>query len=186
MTPLQKIAMGLVITLVDAVIAGYDAVPDVLGWVLVVMGLLELRDRMTVSTLLPLAVIAGVVSLASLRPALLEDLPESTAWLLSLAQIAFSFVLCAEVATLVGDPLAGRFRVLRWVFLVVGAGPVLLYGGGIDVLLVPLAVLAVAAGVYLVYLLFRASTEVHGPRVRLNRPSGPDDPEGPAPGHGSS
>jgi hypothetical protein len=179
MTPLQKIAMGLVITLVDAIIAGYDAVPDVLGWVLVVMGLLELRDRLTVSTLLPLAVIAGLVSLASIRPDLLEDLPESTGWLLSLAQIAFSFVLCAEVATLVDEPLARRFRVLRWVFLVVGAGPVLLYGGGVDVLLVPLAVLAVAAGVYLVYLLFRASTAVHGPRVRLHRPSEHDGPDGP-------
>jgi hypothetical protein len=183
MTPLQKIAMGMVITLVDAIIAGYDAVPDVLGWVLVVMGLIELRDRMTVSTLLPLAVIAGIVSLASIRPSLLEDLPESTGWLLSLAQIAFSFVLCAEVAPLVSDPLARRFLVLRWVFLVVGAGPVLLYGGGVDILLVPLAVLSVATGVYLVYLLFRASTEVHGPRVRLQRPSGHEGPDGPTPGN---
>ncbi|HSJ19347.1 MAG TPA: hypothetical protein VK964_02125 [Nocardioidaceae bacterium] len=185
MTPLQKIAMGLVITLVDAIIAGYDAVPDVLGWVLVVMGLIELRDRMTVSTLLPLAVIAGIVSLASIRPSLLEDLPESTGWLLSLAQIAFSFVLCAEVAPLVSEPLARRFRVLRWVFLVVGAGPVLLYGGGVDILLVPLAVLSVATGVYLVYLLFRASTGVHGPRVRPQRPSGHEGPDGPAPGNRS-
>jgi hypothetical protein len=166
MTPLPTIAMGLVITLVDAIIAGYDAVPDVLGWVLVVVGLLGLRGRMTVSTLIPLAVLAGLVSLATIRPGLLADLPESTGWLLSLPQLAFSFVLCGEVAGLLEPPLATRFRGLRWVLVVVAAGPVLLYGGGLDALEVPLAVLAVAAGVYLVYLLFRASPEVHGPRGR--------------------
>lgn len=166
MTALQKIAMGLVITLVDSIIGGYDAVPDVVGWALVVWGLQGLRDRMSVSTLLPLAVVAGLVSLAAIRPALLEDLPESTGWLLSLPQIAFSFVLCTELEALASPALARRFGVLRWAFLVVGAGPVLVYGGGVDVLLVPLAVLAVATGVYLVYLLFRASTEIHGARVR--------------------
>jgi hypothetical protein len=169
MPALQKIAMGLVIVIVDAFFAGYDAVPDVLGWVLVVMGLLELRDRISVSTLVPLAIVSGVVSLTGFWPDLLEDLPESTGWLVSLPQIAVSFLLCGEVSRLVGEHLAKRFGVLRWVFVVAALGPVLLYGGGLDVALVPLAVLSVAANVYLVYLLFRASTEVHGPRVRLRR-----------------
>jgi len=174
MTSLQKIAMGLVLALVDAIIGGYDAVPDVLGWALVVAGLVELRDRIDTSTLIPVAVVAGLVSLVGLRPSLTEDLPESAGWLLSLPQVVFSFLLCTAVATLVQQPLARRFRGLRWAFVVVGAGPVLLYGGGVDVLLVPLALTAVAAGVYLVWLLFRASTEVHGPRVHLRR-QGPDD-----------
>jgi len=176
MTSLQKIAMGLVLTLVDAVIGGYDAVPDVLGWALVVAGLVELRDRINVSTLIPLALVAGLVSLVGLRPSLTEDLPESAGWLLSLPQVLFSYLLCTEVAVLVQDPLARRFRGLRWAFVVVGVGPVLLYGGGVDVLLVPLALLAVAAGIYLVWLLFRASTEVHGPRVHLRKPEPGDEP----------
>ena len=130
------------------------------------------------STLIPLAVVAGLVSLVGLRPGLVEDLPESAGWLLSLPQVAFSYLLCTEVAALVQDPLARRFRGLRWAFVVVGVGPVLLYGGGVDVLLVPLALTAVAAGIYLVWLLFRASTEVHGPRVHLRKPEPGDGPPG--------
>ncbi len=197
MTSLQKIAMGLVLTLVDAIVAGYDAVPDVIGWVMVVLGLLELRARMTVSTLVPLAVVAGVVSLGTVRPSLLDGLPPSTGWLLSLPQIVFSLLLCGEVASLVGSTVARRFRWLRWAFGVAAVGPVLLYGGGVDALLGPLALLTVAANLYLVYLLFRASLEVHGPRTRRTRDvsdvsdgpngdDGPDDPdrtdtEGPLP-----
>ena len=63
--------------------------------------------------------------------------------------------------------------------IITAVGPVLLYGGGLDVTLVPLALLSVAANVYLVYLLFRASTEFHGPRIRLAREGqeeGPDEP----------
>ena len=178
MTSLQKIAMGLVITLVDAIIAGYDAVPDVIGWAMVILGLVELRDRMTVSTLIPLAVVAGIVSLAGVRPDLIEDLPESTGWLLSLPQLTVSFLLCTEVASLVAESLARRLRVLRWFFVVAAVGPVLVYGGGLDVALVPLALLAVAANVYLVYLLFRASTEFHGPRIRLAREGHDEGPDG--------
>lgn len=166
MTPLQKVAMGLVLTLADPDIRGYDAVPDVLGWVLVVLGLLGLKDRVALSGLMPLAIVAGVVSLGLIRFDWLEGLPESTGWLLSLPQLVFSLVLCGEVARLVGPDVAKRLRGLRWAFLVAAVGPVLLYGGGIDVLLVPLAVIAVAANVYLVYLLFRSSAEVHGPAPR--------------------
>jgi len=162
MTALQQVAMGLVIALVDAIIGGYDAVPDVLGWLLVCLGLHGLRGRVSVSTLLPLAVLAGLVSLATLRPSLLEGLPESTGWLLSLPQIAFSFLLCTELAPVVGAPLTVRLRGLRWAFVVLAVGPVLLYGGGVDVALVPLAVLSVAANVYLVYLLFRSPGELPG------------------------
>lgn len=175
MTPLQKVAMGEVIILVDTSVNGFDLVPDVLGWVLIVMGVAQLRDRLSTSALVLLALVGGAVAVAELVPGLLTGLPESVGWLLSLPQLAFDIVLCTEVAALVQQPLAGRFRVLRWVLLVVAAGPVLLYGGGLDALLIPLALLAVGAGVYLIYLLFRASTEVHGPRIRLR----PDvsDPE---------
>lgn len=76
MTPLQKVAMGLVLTLVDPILGGFDAVPDVLGWVLVLLGLRGLRDRITVGTLAGLAVVSALVSLATVRPELVADLPE--------------------------------------------------------------------------------------------------------------
>lgn len=164
MTPLQWVAMGLVLTLVDADIGGYDAVPDVLGWVMVVAALLRLRDVLATTTLVGLAVLAGVVSLATLRPELLEDLPESTGWLLSLPQIAFSLLLSVELGRAV-PALARRFGVLAWAFGIAAVGPVLLYGGGVDAVLVPLAVLTVLANVYLVYLLFRVARVGLGTKV---------------------
>ena len=163
MTPLQTVAMGLVLTIADADLGGYDAVPDVLGWVLVVLGLRGLRGVMRVSTPVTLAVLAGLVSLLLMRFEWVAGLPESTGWMLSLAQFAFSVVLCNELARVVGTSLARRLRVLRWVFVLAASGGAFLYGGGVEALLVPLAVLTVVANVYLVYLLFRASTEVHGP-----------------------
>jgi hypothetical protein len=160
MAALQKVAMGLVIVLVDPIIGGYDALPDVLGWALALGGLTGLRGRITTSALIPLAVLAGLVSVPGIRPSVFEGLPESTGWALSLPQIVFSYLLCSALAQHVAAPLDGRLRVLRWVFVVVGLGPVLVYGGGVDALLAPLALLAVGAGLYLVYLLFRASLEL--------------------------
>lgn len=154
--------MGLVLTLADPQIGGYDAVPDVLGWLLVVLGLRGLGDRIALSATMPLALLSGIVSLSLIRVDWLGGLPASTGWLLSLPQFAFSWMLCGEVRHLAGPDLAKRFRLLRWAFLVAAVGPVLLYGGGIDVLLIPLAVIAVTANVYLVYLLFRASSRVEG------------------------
>lgn len=175
--------MGLVVTLVDSYVLGYDAVPDVLGWVLVVLGLRDLRQRLAVSSLLTLALLSATVSLVLVRPGWTNGLPESTGWVLSLPQLVFSFLLCRELAPLLapatttgaggrsadvlertGRTLARRFRVLGWLFVAAAVGPVLLYGGGVDVLLTPLAVLSVVANVALVYLVFRSSTVLHGPR----------------------
>lgn len=180
MTPLQKIAMGLVITLVDVLAAGYDVIPDVLGWALVVLGLHELRDRISVSTLIPMSVLAGLVSLVGFLPDLLADMPESTGWLISLPQIAVSYLLCVEVAGLVSRPLSSRLRFLRWIFVVAAVGPVLLYGGGLDVTIVPLALLSVAANVYLAYALFRAAGEVHRSSQASGAVGGTEDDGEPA------
>lgn len=166
MTPLQKVAMGLVIVLVDAGFSGWDAVPDPLGWLLVVLGLLGLRESIDASALLTLAALAGAISLAVAYPAVHEDLADSTGWLLSLPQLAFAFLLCIEVGRLVAGlrpDLARRLLGLRWVFLLVAVGPVLLYGGGVALLLVPLALVAVAAGVYQIYLIFRCAAALADP-----------------------
>ncbi len=159
MKPLQKIAMGLVIVLADPFKAGFDVLPDVLGWVLVVLGLLDLRTALrNSSTLLTLAVLAGAVSAVVFWPPVADGLPESAGWLLSLPQLAFSVVLCGDLAALLANEAPEsprRLAWLRWAFVVAAVGPLLLYGGGVDSLLVPLAVLTVAANVYLVYLLFK-------------------------------
>jgi len=161
MTPLQKIAMGLVIVVLDAYLGGFDAVPDVLGWVLVVLGLVDLRTVLSGSGILvTLATASAAVSATLLWPGLAGAFPQSTGWLLSVPQLAFSIILCASVASLatVDDPdIARRFSWLRWVFVGLVFAPVVLYGGGVDALLIPVAVATVAANLYLIYLLFRIS-----------------------------
>ena len=59
MTGLHKIAMGLVIVVVDAYFGEFDAVPDVLGWILVLLGLRDLRGRVTLGGLVALATAAA-------------------------------------------------------------------------------------------------------------------------------
>lgn len=153
--------MGLVIVVLDADLRGFDAVPDVLGWVLVILGLFDLRSRLdSFAALRMLAAIAGVVSAVIFWPTVIDTAPESAGWLLSLPQIAFCVILCGSLSELSkqSDPGASRrFSFLRWVFIALAAGPVLLYGGGVDALAVPLAVVAVAANVFLIYMLFKVS-----------------------------
>jgi hypothetical protein len=159
-TPLQKVAMGLVIVLVDAFFGGYDAVPDPVGWGLILAGLLPLRPHLEEGAgLVTVAVICLVVSVATYPPQVTSLLDESGGWALSLPQLAFSFMLCTALMP-VSESLTGRFAVLRWVFVAVAAGPVLVFGGGVEFLRSPIALLVVAANIYLVYLLFQASRQV--------------------------
>ncbi len=152
--------MGLVIVLVDALFGAYDAVPDPVGWALVIAGLVPLRAQITDGApLLPVAWVCLVVSVAIYLPQVSDRLDESGGWALSLPQLAFCFLLCTALAPVTGW-LSGRFGFLRWVFVLLAAGPVLVFGGGAEVLRDPLAFLIVGANVYLVYLLFQASREL--------------------------
>lgn len=153
--------MGFVLVLVDAAFGGYDAVPDPIGWAMVIAGLVPLRRVVDAgSGLIGLAALSLLVSAATYPPAVAGSLDESGGWALSLPALAFSFGLCTTLATAAGH-LAGRFRVLRWAFAVSAIGPVLVFGGGVEVLRDPLAFVVVAANIYLIYLLFRASSAVH-------------------------
>jgi hypothetical protein len=156
-TPQQKVAMGFVLVLVDASFAGYDGLPDPVGWGLVIAGVLALRPQLRgAGTLLGLAVLAALVSLATYPPAVGQHLSPTLGWLLSLPQLAFCILACSELAAH-SDELRGRFTALRWVFVVVALAPVVVLGGHVSALVVPTAVIAVLAGLYFVYLLFRVN-----------------------------
>lgn len=159
MPPLHAIAMGLVIVLVDAPFGGYDGVPDPVGWLLALWGVRRLRGVVPDHRLLLApAVVALLVSAAIYPPVVLDRVDESVAWALSLPQLVFSWLLCDALAT-VAEPYARRFRVLRTLFIALAVAPAVVIGGGLDALRTPLALAVAAAGVYLVYLLFRASSE---------------------------
>jgi hypothetical protein len=159
-TPLQGIAMGLVIVLVDAFFGGYDGVPDPLGWALVLWGLLRLRPVLDGTRgLITLAGLCLLVSIVTYPPEVTERLDEAGGWALSLPQLAFSFALATALAPVAGW-LEKRFRVMRTVFVGVAAAPAVVIGGDLDGLRSPLALVVAAANVYFVYLLFQASRQV--------------------------
>lgn len=160
MTPLQGIAMGLVIVLVDANFGGYDGVPDPLGWLLVLWGLTRLHQVVAESRgLLALATLCLVVSVVTYPPQVAERLDESGGWALSLPQLAFSFALATALGPVSGW-LEKRFRVMRTVFVALAIAPAIVIGGDLEALRSPLAFVVAAANVYFVYLLFQASGQV--------------------------
>jgi hypothetical protein len=166
-TPLQGIAMGLVIVLVDASFGGYDGVPDPAGWLLVLWGLNRIRAVLPESRgLIALAGLCLVVSVVTYAPQVTERLDESGGWALSLPQLAFSFALATALGPL-SDWLEKRFRVMRTVFVVVAVAPAVVIGGDVEMLRSPLAFVVAAANVYFVYLLFQVSRELT-PSTRQN------------------
>ncbi len=164
--------MGLVIVLVDAFFGGWDGVPDPLGWLLVLSGVVGLRGTVDVRALLGASVVSLLVSLATYPPAVGTRLDDSTGWVASLPALAVSFLLCSVLVEQ-DPPLAGRFRLLRRLVVVLALGPVVVLGADLEVLREPLGVLVVAVQAYLIYLLFAASGRVPA-RAETTETSGDD------------
>ncbi len=159
--------MGLVIVVLSARFGGYDALPDPVGWGLVIAGVWSLRARLPQGDyLVALAGLAFLLSVPLVLPAVQERLSASGQWGVSVPQTAFCLLLSVSLATLAeraDEPkAAGRFRVLRTAYLAVLVGPVLVYGGGVDALATPVAVLSVVTNVGLVYLTFSVSRRAYG------------------------
>ena len=160
--------MGLVVVILDVSVDDrWDLIADPVGWVLVVYGVLRLRGVVPVAGLLGAAVVAAGISVALVDSRVVEGLEPSTGWILSLPHVVFDLVLAGLLAGVLEasrPDLARRYRTLRWLFVVVAVGPVLLLGGSVEVLLVPLALVAVASYVYFAYLLFRSSRPLEAVR----------------------
>jgi hypothetical protein len=177
MSPLQRIAMGLVIVLVPANFPHdphpawefYDALPDPIGWLLVLSGVRALRGHLDVDLLGWLGWVAFAVSVPLWFPQLNHLLvPEyndrievSFQWFLSLPQTVFSLVLARRIGSLaeLQQPrdrfVAGRYGVLTWAFAALLVLPVVAYGGGLDSLVTPTLVGIGVVNVVFVYYLFR-------------------------------
>ena len=162
MKPLQSIAMGLVIVVLVARFHGYDALPDPVGWLLVLLGVRALppaaphRD-----SLLWLAGLAGAVSVVVWFPPVtdaLYDADASLAWAANLPEVLFGALLChalAATADETGDPKAARWlRLTRTGMLVVAVLPVLVFGAGLTSFETTSYVAAGLMAVLLICLLF--------------------------------
>jgi hypothetical protein len=158
---MQRVAMGLVLVLLDASVNGWDLLADPLGWALVLAGVLPVTELLGGRVALT-AVLAFVSSLVVYPPAVVEALDPSVGWALSLPHVAFAVVLCLALARRLPD-FARRFRVVAVVMVVVGLAPVLVLGAPVLVLVGVIAFVAVVTQGYLVYLLFRVHRLVPGP-----------------------
>lgn len=166
MRPLQSIAMGLVVIGLRATFGGYDALPDPLGWVLVMYGVLRLpRDWQHRGALTTLALLAGVVSLPLWLPdvsVVLYDTNPSLGWAANLPQLGFAGLLCLTLARRAAA--AGDTRAAAWActaltgFVLVGILPVLVFGAGVRSLELPSYAAASAALLLLIWLLFAWSS----------------------------
>jgi hypothetical protein len=177
MSPLQRIAMGMVIVFLPANFphdphpawAFYDALPDPLGWLLVLAGLRGLRVHLDVDAARWLAWAAFVVSVPLwfpqvnhlLVPEYNDGIDVSLQWFLSLPQTVFSLLLARGIgrAAEVREPrdrfVAGRFGVLTWAFAALVVLPAIAYGGRVDALVAPTLVGIGVVNLAFVYYLFR-------------------------------
>jgi hypothetical protein len=173
MSPLQKIAMGLVVVVGFAYVparpspswAHYDVLADPLGWVLVLLGTVALtRADPAYSSTRWLAALAGLVSVPMWFPQLHHRLDASGEWFASLPQLLFCLFLAREIGiqgTLRRPPdtyVAKRFGLLVWGFAIITVLPVLALGGGLAQLEAPTQLASLVVNVALVWFLFR----VHG------------------------
>lgn len=140
----------------------YDALPDPIGWVLIVLGMFALaRVDDTFVTSRWLAVLAGLVSVPMWFPQLQHRLEPSGEWFASLPQIAFCLVLAREIGLLgaAQSPpdgyVAKRFGLLVWGFAVVAVLPVLTIGAGVEALEATTSIVSTLVNVSFVYFLFR-------------------------------
>jgi len=157
MTPLQRVALGLVVVVVDT-LGGFDLLPDVLGWALVLWGLAGLPgDR---AGLRYAAVVAAVTSVVLYPPAVhdrLTDAVPSLQWAASLPDLVFALLLARALLRLAqpGDRrLAARMRLLVTVISVLAVAPVLVFAGGAEDLLPAATLLVQLMWVWLIWNLF--------------------------------
>lgn len=183
MKPLQSIAMGLVIIVLSARFGGYDALPDPVGWVLILLGTRALPDVvMRRESLQVLGALAAVVSIVLWFPSITEGLYDADAslgWAANLPQIGFTALLCHELATAAaqsGDGKAASWLGLtRTVVIVVGVLPVLVFGAGWASFEITSYLAAGASAVLLIWLLFAyAQRPWAGAAIGKTVESGPD------------
>lgn len=176
--------MGLLLVVLDAPVgsAGLDVFANPVGWLLVVIGVRGLPERIGHrSLLLGLAVVAGLVSAALWVPgpvAALQDVDASLLWVLDLPPAAFVLVLALALGAAADRADDGAARgwwrlVLAGTVLTVLLPPVV-YGGGVDALALVAVAVAVATLLACVVLCFAHSARpwVHDAVPTADAPGG--------------
>ena len=158
MKELQTLALGLVIVFVD--VSTPDWVADPVGWVLVLVALAAVRDKVPDYRQVSLA---GWTTLALSVITWPEgSVAHLDGWLelvFSLPTLAFCYLLCDSLRDVTTPEHAARFRWLGWSFALLVLAPLAIYGLEWEWLRTPATVLAVAVNLALVLVLVGASDE---------------------------
>ena len=190
MSPLQRVAMGLLIVLVPAYFpadpdpawAFYDALPDPIGWLLVMSGVRALRPHLDLDVVGWLGWVALLLSVPLwfpqvnhlLVPKYNPDAQVSFQWFLSLTQSLFGLALArnigrrGELERPRDTYVAGRFGVLTWGYAALVVLPIVAYGGDVDGLVNPTLVLIGLVNIAFIFYLFMTNrrTFLGGPGPR--------------------
>ena len=128
MTPPTRILWGLVLIVFDFRIDGLDLVPDLLGWLVIVWGIVPLRDR---SGWFDLAMVGAALGALLSIPQLVSAPGPELTMVESLAMTALVFGTCSGIATLVDEASVVRTAtVIRWLDL--GLTAVLVLATGLE------------------------------------------------------
>jgi hypothetical protein len=155
---LQTLALGLVIVFVD--VSTPDWVADPIGWVLVLVALAAVRDRLPDHGQVSLAGWTGLALAVVTWPE--SSVAHLDGWLellFSLPVLVFCFLLCDSLRDVTVPAQAGWFRLLCWVFAGLVLAPAAIYGLEWEWMATPTTVLTVAANLALVLVLISASDE---------------------------
>jgi hypothetical protein len=182
MPPLGKLVVGLLLVIADFRIDGFDVVPDVIGWLVVLAGLLPLAGR---SRGFAAAGAAAAVGVLLALPQLVAPPGPLPGFLEGVAETVMVFGTCTGVIALVTDPRVRRTaNTIRWADLAVfavgtvlglGADGSLTVAGATAGLLLVLVV--VTLGIVVWFLVFVWSQR-HRPELSAGLRTG----EGSAPG----
>lgn len=140
MIPLQPVVLGLVVVALDARAGAWDLLPDWVGWLLVLAGSRALPVRRR-GALLVAAALALVAAAALWPPGVAEqvaDTDDALSWALSVPQSAYLLLLADGLRDAARRGGEGRLAAWWATAGVLAAAalvlPVLVLGGGLDVL----------------------------------------------------
>lgn len=154
--------MGLVVVYLVVGLDGWDLMADPVGWLLVLLGLSPLSDRLPgCAGVRAAALVSFAVAVLTWGPdwalgATVRD-DESLGWLASLPALVFAYLLSTALAASLPPPWRSRFTLLRYGFVVAALLPVLIYGAGWEWLVAPTGLVVFVLDVLLVVWLWSAA-----------------------------
>jgi hypothetical protein len=154
---LQSVALGLAVVFLDY--GDPDWVADPIGWLLVLVGIAAVKERLTDYGYLQVtAWVCLVLSVVTWPPDSVPTLDETLGWVFSLPTLAFCFLLADSLTDVTQESLSQRFRTIAWVYALVTVLPLLALLGW-EWLETPARVLTIVIHVVMVLSLFSAADE---------------------------